>query len=123
MHKIVHREAQPDVLFALPGPIPALVESVIHDSITGEPVTVLELPITAESWYRIGELATDPALALQRRAQAVRLDRLACAFCGEVGRLVAEEWPTDESGKWPAFGDKCPRCRAKLEDSGYVISS
>ena len=124
MHFIEHVYGQPDVLFALPGPIPAMVE-VTGDDGSGEKFTDLHLPFPAESWRRIGELPTAPAVQhggkAQDRIHAVALERIVCAFCGTSGRLVSEEWPTDERGNWPVFGERCPRCGGELE-SIYVTS-
>jgi len=80
---------------------------------------MVELPVSDESWQPVRELPTNPAFLrnfiLPERAEAVELKQIACAFCGATGRLVSRYWPTDESGAWPVFADKCPRCRGELE--------
>jgi hypothetical protein len=122
MHKIEHLNGKPDVLFALAGPIPALVDVIIKDC-AGKAHTMRQLPIGPDSWRRIGELPTFPELKEQRifpkRVSGLQLDRLSCSFCGVVGQLVSHEWPRDSKGNWPQFGDGCPMCGEKL-DLEYV---
>ena len=122
MHRIEHRNGKPDVLFALAGPITALVE-VIREDVAGKAHRLRELPIGPESWRRIGQLPTSPELQreriIPRRISGVQLDRLSCSFCEAVGRLVMYEWK-DSEGNWQQFGDGCcPKCREKL-DLEYV---
>jgi hypothetical protein len=122
MHRIEHVYGEPDVLFALPGPIRAMVD-VTGGDVSGEKFTHRDLPYSAQSWRQIGELETAPAVQhggnAQVRFHAVALERLVCAFCGTSGRLVSNEWPTDERGNWPVFDERCPRCGDELE-SVYV---
>ena len=96
---------------------------VTHADVSGEKFTLSELPYSAESWRQVGELGIAPAVQhasnAQDRIHAVALERLTCAFCGVFGRLVSNEWPTDERGNWPVFGERCPRCGGELE-SVYV---
>jgi hypothetical protein len=108
MHRIDHRDGQPDVLLAIPRPILATVD-VVRQDCAGQDFTSTELPISENSWCRIGEIPTPAQMRHERvipkRAAEVRLDGLACTFCGTVGRLVSHE----------AFGDGCPKCGEKLE--------
>lgn len=118
MHKIEHKERLPDMLYALDGPIRAMVEVPLHTCV-GESVLVTQLPITEDSWRLVGPLPTAETylrgfFVVPHRAQAVRLDRLACVHCGRIGGLVSREWPLDADAKWPSFGDQCPVCQSPL---------
>jgi hypothetical protein len=118
MHRIDHRDGKPDVLFALNGPISAMIQ-VVREDCAGQEFNSSELPITEDSWRRIGELPTPAELQRERvipnRACGIDLEGLRCSFCGTVGRLVSHEWPTDKKGNWPVFGDRCPMCGQALE--------
>jgi hypothetical protein len=107
MHRVDHRHGKPDVLFAVAGPISAMVP-VIREDFAGDKHTFLELPVCAQSWRRIGELPTLPELQQERvlptRIAGVQLSHFPCSFCGAVGRL-----------NWPRFGACCPKCGEKLE--------
>ena len=119
MHKIEHRQHQPDMLFVAEGPIRTMAEEQIELP-DGRTDTSLWLPITDESWRLVGALQTadknlQGRFILPDRAQAVALDRLACGHCGEAGGLMSREWPLDSNGNWPAFGDNCPVCDGPLQ--------
>jgi hypothetical protein len=117
MHRIEHPNGKPDVLFALAAPIEAMIE-VVRKDFAGQEFNFTELPVSEHSWRRIGELPTSRVLQDERvfpkRASGVQLDRLRCSFCATVGRLVSLEWPKDDNGNWPIFGDRCPKCGEKL---------
>lgn len=118
MHRIDHRDGQPDVLFALAGPISVMID-VVHEDYAGNKFSSPALPISEDSWKRIGDLPTSEDLqcepVIPKRIVGVQLDRLPCSFCEKLGQLVSHEWPTDAQGNWPAFGDGCPKCGEKLE--------
>jgi hypothetical protein len=106
MHRINHRGGSPDVLFAQPGPILAMID-VVREDYAGQKFSSTELPITEESWRRVGELPTSAELQRVRfipdRIDGVPLAQVACSCCGTVGRLVLE------------VGDDCPKCGEKLD--------
>jgi hypothetical protein len=118
MYKIEHRKQQPDILFALPGPIRAM-EEVSFETHLGETVSMPQLPVTEDMWHSVGPLPTadeylNGSFILPHRAQAVALDRVACANCGCVGGLVSQRWPAAEDDSWPSFGENCPVCNGAL---------
>jgi hypothetical protein len=106
MHRIDHRDSRPDVLFAQPGPILAMIE-VTNEDYAGQKFSSPELPIAEDSWRRVGELPTSPELQRERifpnRVAGVRVDQVACSCCGRVGRLVLD------------VGHDCPKCGEKLD--------
>jgi hypothetical protein len=123
MHKIEHRQRQPDMLFALAGPIRSMVD-VPFETHDGKTYSSLRLPLTEDSWQAVGPLPTaDQYLRglfiLPDRAQAVALDHVACAHCGRAGGLLSNEWPLGADGSWPSFGENCPVCKGDLQ-SVYV---
>ena len=86
MHRIEHRDNQPDILFALQGPIYALVEEVLetHD---GEKYTVRVLPMSDDSWRRVKELPTPKSLQSVRNCHK-RVE--AAIDCQEAKALVGQ---------------------------------
>jgi len=119
MHKIEHLQCQEDILFALDGPIRAMVEEpwVTPD---GETQSESHLPVTEDSWRMIGTLPTaieflQGWFILPVRAQAVALDRVTCAHCGCVGGLLSREWPLKADGTKPELEDNCPVCGEHLK--------
>jgi hypothetical protein len=92
---------------------------IIREDYLGQKFSSPGLPISEDSWRRIGELPTSlelqRELVIPKRIAGVQLGQLACSFCGKIGRLVSRYWPTDAQGNWPVFGEGCPRCGEKLE--------
>src|SRR5687768_2886456 len=82
MHRIDHRHRRPDVLFAQPGPILAMID-VVREDCAGQKFSSLELLITEDSWCRVGELSTSPELQCERsvpnRTAGVQLEQVACS--------------------------------------------
>jgi hypothetical protein len=118
MHKIEHLQRQPDMVFAAPGPIRAMVEELLYLP-DGQTHTTLYLPLAEDSWRLVGPLPTadeylQGLFILPDRAQAVALGRVACGYCGQVGGLLSSVWPRGENGLCPAFGDNCPVCRGPV---------
>jgi hypothetical protein len=118
MHKIEHLQRQPDMLFALPGPIRSMV-GVPFETHDGGTDSSPHLPVTEEMWQPVGQLPTadeylQGLFILPDRAQAVALDRVACASCGCVGGLVSQGWPLASDGSCPSFGESCPVCKGDL---------
>lgn len=105
MHQIDHRDGKPDVLFAQPGPISAMID-VIRVDYAGQKFSCRELGIN-RTWRKIGELPTSAEVqcvwVIPKRIAGVRLEQITCACCGIVGKLVLD------------VGDNCPRCFGKLD--------
>ena len=106
MHRIDHRVRSPDVLFAQPGPILAMID-VVREDYAGQKFSSREVSIAEESWRRVGELSTSAELQRERifpkRIAGVQLEQIPCSCCGTVGRLVLE------------IGEDCPKCGEKLD--------
>jgi hypothetical protein len=107
MHRIDHRHGEPDVLFALDGPIREM-KMVVREDYAGKQFITPELPIN-DSWHRVTQLPTPKKLQSERvipkRMAGVDLVYVACAYCNELGRLT----PSGDSV------DRCPCCSGSLE--------
>jgi hypothetical protein len=115
MHRVEFLEGQPDMLFAVSGPVRAMVEKTRE---SGKTHTRLDVPITKESWQPVGPLPpADMRLSLDAPgvARAAILAHLPCAHCGGIGGLVSLEWPLGPDGGWPCFGNNCPVCGGDIE--------
>lgn len=80
---------------------------VVLEDYAGQKFSSPELPITEDSWRRIRELPTSAELQsepmIPNRIAAVRLEEIACAYCGGLGQLVLD------------VGDDCPKCGGALD--------
>jgi hypothetical protein len=116
MHRVEQLDDKPDVLFACPGPIHAMVE--VTRELAGSRHTTREIPYATNMWQRVEELPTP--LEMQReklfhvRERAVRLDLLTCANCRAIGRLLLELQPLGE-------GDQCPKCGGEFEMEYFTV--
>jgi hypothetical protein len=101
MHRLEAKHGLCRVL-ALPGPIGRLKEVKRVDPSSGE-YEDYEWPYAPGDWQVVGRVAGVNAF-----------EQLACSRCGVFGRLASLEWPRDENGDWPIFGDRCPLCGGRL---------
>ena len=118
MHRIDHLKNGLDQLYALDGPIRAMTEEIFTMP-DQEEIRQLRLWIDLESWQLIkslpaGTTAIGEKYILPKRIEAVALDQISCAHCGQLGGL--------KGGIEERFGEICPLCQGPLE-MYYSITS
>jgi hypothetical protein len=86
---------------ALPGPVRSL-PLVTRKSAWGDgtEITDYEWQFTETDWEAVGN----------HPGGIEAIERLACARCGQVGRMQSLEWPKRLDGKWLSFSEVCPLC-------------